>query len=62
MFFAWLKRKLRRILYNIEVKLDIDTIEGWFRNGLAVSTGLSIFIVSFCVGLGLLICKLIGKF
>ena len=61
MFFTWLKGKIKRIWYNIEVMLDIDTYEGWLRNGLAVSTGLGILIVGFCVGLGLLICKLIGR-
>lgn len=61
MFFTWLKGKIKRIWYNIEVMLDIDTYEGWLRNGLAVSTGLGILIVGFCVGLGLLICKLMGR-
>lgn len=61
MFFSWLKRKIKRIWYNIEVKLDIDTYEGWLRNGLAISTGLGILLVGFFVGLGLLICKLMGR-
>lgn len=60
MVFNWFKKKIKNIWHNIEVMLDIDTYEGWLRNGLAISTGLGLLFIGFWVGLGLLITKLMG--
>ena len=61
MFFSWCKKKIIRSWYNIEKKLGIDTVEGWIINGLPLCVGGGLLFVGFCVGLGLLVCKLMGR-
>lgn len=54
-------REIKDTWKDIERALDIDTYEGWLRNGLSLCVGGGLLFIGFCVGLGLLICKLMGR-
>ena len=61
MVLEWIVKETKEIWKNIEKALDIDTYEGWLRNGLAISTCVGLLFIGFCIGLGLLVCKLMGR-
>ena len=54
-------REIKDTWKDIERALDIDTYEGWLRNGLPLCIGGGLLFIGFCIGLGLLVCKLMGR-
>ena len=57
----WFVSEIRKTMKEIEKKLDIDTYEGWLRNGLPLCVGGGLLFIGFCIGLGLLVCKAMGR-
>lgn len=61
MILEFIVKEIRETWKSIEKALDIDTYEGWLRNGLPLCVGAGLLFIGFCVGLGLLVCKLMGR-
>ena len=54
MLLEWLVKETRETWKSIEKALDIDTYEGWLRNGLPLCVGAGLLFIGFCIGFGLL--------
>lgn len=52
---------MKNLWHKIEKRLDIDTYEGWMRNGLSFVVGCFILIFGSIIGITILIMKCLGK-
>mgnify|MGYP003306012435 CR=1 FL=1 len=61
MFLDRVIKEIQNTWKSMERKLDIDTYEGWLRNGLPLCVCVGLLFIGFCIGLGLLVCKAMGR-